>query len=296
MSQSAARSSLSGPGDVHQLTLMLSKLSISTTARHGAGKFRSSNRGCPFLKLPPEIRNLIYRECLVVEGIINPYPQCYQDKCVVPKGQFRPSVALLRVSKRIKCEAQAILCGENTWHLNSDTSYTGQNSVHRVDKPLWDCFTAPDFANKIGHIIISFDFRDLDHNSLGPIYSSSAWAQALLQPRRRSLATPTEAAHSFRYQYLYQIWRWKIRVLALLVLGNTEGLTLDFSNCYCPAGCCRLAKRVLDTLRLEGHFNESTRAIYLERLHWMKLTITGLLDEPEKKYYLEMGFPPALGP
>ncbi|KAL8806451.1 MAG: hypothetical protein Q9182_001366 [Xanthomendoza sp. 2 TL-2023] len=299
MFQAADRLSSSSPEDIDQLTSMLSKFSITEKVRSGADKLPASDQPFPFLRLPAEIRNHIYRECLLVEGIINPYPLYYQDQRIVPGGQVRPSVALLRVSKQVECEAQAILYGENTYHLNLEASFTERDRFRPIIRPLWKRFMVPGFDYRIGHVIISFDFRDLDQICLGSLYSSRVWAELLSRPGtagNHSVATRSENAHTHRSSLLNQIWLWKINVLTFLVMSKQpiKRLTLDFSNCYCPGGCCRPAGRVLDTLKSTSHVRRAFRRAYLERLHGTKPIITGLLFKPEKDHCLEAGFDPAL--
>ncbi|KAL8800039.1 MAG: hypothetical protein Q9200_007367 [Gallowayella weberi] len=274
----------------------MSQLSLTTTVRHEAVKLRGSDQGFPFLKLPPEIRNLIYEKCLVVEGIINPYPVCYQEQHVVLRGQIRPSVALLRVSKQVACEARAILYGKNTWQLNQGASFYHPDRLVTTPKPFWGRFMEYGFHYKVGHVMVSFDFRDIDQNSLVSIYSSRYWAEVLSQPGSHSEAVRSQNAHDNRCVLLSAIWLHKIEVLTFLVTSKRpiERLTLDLSNCYCPGGCCRLATWVLRMLKSTTYVRDAFRSAYIKRLQRTKPTITGLLNESEKKYFLDEGFPPAV--
>ncbi|KAL8730565.1 MAG: hypothetical protein Q9166_004019 [cf. Caloplaca sp. 2 TL-2023] len=235
----------------------------------------------PFLKLPAEIRNHIYRFALVVDGEINRYPAHYQAKSIVPEGQSKPAVALLRVCKQVGSEAQSILYGENTWRLNQDT-------ISLSLPPLWRRFAySPDIGH-IGHIVTSFDYRDLNTNELGPQFVSWSQNRTLQTPLNNRVATASEIAHYYRLQQLQRIWLCKIDIIQRLILRNDilMGLTVDLSYCYCDGGCCRQSmfiSGVLAVLRrhLRGQESERMKKLFAERLVELKIRVTGLLDKKE---------------
>lgn len=70
-----------------------------------------SQTSFPFLRLPREIRDQIYRELL-----LNPYPLIvHLRRAYTFEAGTRPYPAILQTSKQIHDEAAAVLYGENTW-------------------------------------------------------------------------------------------------------------------------------------------------------------------------------------
>ncbi|KAL9591938.1 MAG: hypothetical protein Q9179_007221 [Wetmoreana sp. 5 TL-2023] len=172
----------------------------------------------PFMKLPAEIRVMIYRYCLVIRGEINPYPGYHEPDEVVPTDQDKPHVALLRVSKAVGIEAKKILYGQNTWRLVQD-------SIDIPTRPFWKALLEQPSPPRMGHIITSFDVRELDVHEITFAFSKSLWAEF----GWREDAIPRKHFH-----YLSRIWFWKIDLIqALLQKGVIlESLTLDFAHCH----------------------------------------------------------------
>ncbi|KAL8643853.1 MAG: hypothetical protein Q9226_008079 [Calogaya cf. arnoldii] len=161
----------------------------------------------PFLRLPGELRNQIYELCLVVDGTINPYPAQYQDNLIVPKGQSKPSVALLRVSKLVKAEAQPILYGRNTWLHNQTCTNYGQPHGNFKRQPFWDNFKRSRLTRpQIGHVIIAFSFQELNREELQKLYTT--WA--LTKAAETSPIPVIPFAHFQIRILMYDIWFQKV--------------------------------------------------------------------------------------
>ncbi|KAI4263544.1 MAG: hypothetical protein L6R42_001313 [Xanthoria sp. 1 TBL-2021] len=255
----------------------------------------------PFLELPAEIRNEIYEMCLVVDGTINPYPVPYRDNnLIAPNGQSKPLVALLRVSKLLNAEARPILYGRNTWLYNQNCVAIRQNHAAFARQPFWDHLNSSRLAHTpMGHVIMTFSFRDLNQEELRPLYTTWARTQHLLRPGGNPQATAMKIAHSEHYRVLYNIWYWKAKRFVELVsrLHAPKRLTLDFTECYCHGGCCRPVGLLLDILMLEqrhwppGFANDARKSAYMKRLRKIRIDMTGFLDEEESKCVGEKGFP-----
>ncbi|KAI4272829.1 MAG: hypothetical protein LQ337_005045 [Flavoplaca oasis] len=252
----------------------------------------------PFLRLPAEIRNQIYELCLVVDGTINPYPVHYQDSRVVPEGQSKPSVALLRVSKQIKAEARPIYHGRNTWLHNQNCIRFQQNSASFARQPFWDKLNASR-RTLLGHVIIKFSFRDLTQEGLVGLFTDWTQSKRLHKPISNSRATALEIAHDQQIIILYHLWHPKIKQMMKLV-GRShppKELTLDFTECYCQTGCCRPMTSILDALMLSprnwapGQVTDARRAAQMEKLRKININITGLVNEEERESLEKKGFP-----
>ena len=167
-----------------------------------------------FLRLPSEIRIMIYEYCLVVEGEINPYPTDYERNELMRPFPRKPDVALLQVSSVVQAEAKIVLFGKNLWRL----------SYNKKNDPMWDAY-----GELVRKLIISFDVRDLDSNDR----LQTAIFEWGYQDNWEDLK---DKCHNQACNDLIDdVWWWKISRISEMML---TGLILDFTNCYCPNGCC----------------------------------------------------------
>ncbi|KAJ4292030.1 hypothetical protein N0V90_009929 [Kalmusia sp. IMI 367209] len=73
----------------------------------------------PFLRLPSEIRNMVYRELL-----LSAYPFIMHLRIAFwYENGKRPYPAILQTNKQIHDEAAAVLYGENTWFSSAGNSF-----------------------------------------------------------------------------------------------------------------------------------------------------------------------------
>ena len=91
----------------------------------------------PFLRLPPELRNHVYKHSLLIDGIVNCYtPMTYREEPLSPKL----NLGLLRVCRLIGNEASHVFYGRNTFELDRwepDHSATAAGSTsHSLFKHL----------------------------------------------------------------------------------------------------------------------------------------------------------------
>lgn len=168
----------------------------------------------PFLKLPNEIKDMIYRYCLVVEGPISPYPAYFEEADLGPwrngipsigtRGSKVSSLALLRVCKSIATRAKNILFSENTRHLTHD-------SQDRSLKPLWKQVLEQPHHPRIGHLIVAFDCADFEFDFDG---DWNHWRTVAQEVRDQSLK--------------------QIDIIRALLDKNliAKGLTMDFEFAF----------------------------------------------------------------
>ncbi|KAI4249581.1 MAG: hypothetical protein L6R42_008923 [Xanthoria sp. 1 TBL-2021] len=88
-------------------------------------------QGFPFMELPPEVRNMVYKEVLKAPWIIdidawwNSYPRCSLPQLVTEDYSPGESCRLLRVSKAIHNEAYPVYFGCNTFSCNGFRALRG---------------------------------------------------------------------------------------------------------------------------------------------------------------------------
>lgn len=112
-----------------------------------------------FTTVPPEIRLMIFEYCLVVVGDIVPYPSDAEREDMAMNVRYKkPAVALLQVNRKIGEEARAVLYGKNTWHLSYQTYPPLQDTVWRINLPLFR------------HITTSFDYCDVTDFTISALY------------------------------------------------------------------------------------------------------------------------------
>ncbi|KAL8719720.1 MAG: hypothetical protein Q9181_008031, partial [Wetmoreana brouardii] len=172
---------------------------------------------------------MIYRCYLVVDGEINPHPAYYEPNEVVPTDQHKPHVALLRVCKEVGIEAKKILYGQNTWRLVQD-------SMDIPTRSFWKGFLEQPGPPRIGHVITSFDIRELEVYKVIYPCSKSRWTASCprAEAYRQQGKAITYLEPQTQFHHLSRIWFWKIDLIeALLQKGVVLGrLTLDFAKCH----------------------------------------------------------------
>ncbi|KAL8762058.1 MAG: hypothetical protein Q9203_003352 [Teloschistes exilis] len=177
----------------------------------------------PFLQLPNEIKDMIYRYCLVVEGPISPYPAYFEEADLGPwrngipsigtQGSKVSSLALLRVCKSIGTRAKNILFSENTWHLTHDSQDLSL-------KPPWKQILEQPHHPRIGHLVVAFDCQDFEFDFDGDWDHWRTVAQEARDQRFKPI--------------LSKIYSWKIDIIRALLDRNliAKGLTMDFEFAF----------------------------------------------------------------
>lgn len=221
-----------------------------------------------FPRLPREVRDLIYEYCLVVEGILDPCTPYYEEKNP-ENAKRKPETALLRVNRSIGDEAAQMLYGKNVWRIS-----------YKEDDPSWPDLTGTRRKNIFRYMrnaVLSFDSRDVDHESI--IAISRARFTGQLDPDHAHIAGESDAEYIHIVREVKQLgaWTWKRQVVDRMEL---KSIVLDFSNCFCPSGCCRLFSLLFDKYAFEDCHS-----------YWpdgpcdklIKIEISGLIDDEERE-------------
>ncbi|KAF2864839.1 hypothetical protein BDV95DRAFT_588148 [Massariosphaeria phaeospora] len=244
-----------------------------------------------FLKLPPEIRCMIYAEVLVI-GKVFFRPAQLQDEIheIMNSGRFvswdryrRPELQLLRVCKLVHKEAEEIYLGRNLfvlpvqWHLMHPfvSAMTEMSEMSVFQKPQLFSTLA---LKKLKNLSIAIDVKDL--SDCGPTTTSRAQGTA----HSANFTDPSDGfrlAHAHRtviIQALTNAKGWGLVTHTLTQLRRSLTTSLDYievdlTNAFCPTRCCRPVHVV--------KFN------WVHALQPKKICVLGLRSEREKAVLLE---------
>ena len=198
------------------------------------------------LTVPGEIRNRIYRLVLNPEKLCHPY-RYHAHNCGCPNwNHLPPQVQLLRVSKQVQKEATTLLYGESTFYLC--TGYDAMMFMANVDHCCENHVPTPENLFRSRHLIRELSLCIIPEYASQPMQAQRVqdfWADpdfCSLSKRRR-----IEILHAHECYRTVSVWRDLGRLLAQL--EALEVLTLDVEQAFCPYGCCRLTRSVINSFR-----------------------------------------------
>ncbi|KAL8822925.1 MAG: hypothetical protein Q9191_006349 [Dirinaria sp. TL-2023a] len=183
-----------------------------------------------FLKLPREIRDMIYDYCLVVNGHIVPYKEnCERDTDQDYTGE-KPAVGLLAVNKAIRDEAAPTFYGKNIWRITSQADKLGDDGStfsNPDSKTIWTIHAA-----LFRHVIVHAHQLDVDELD----------AKVLLDIARPQPANATLEEHimqaDHKHDFIHMHKSWMFQFDAVLSMPNLISLTFDLHNLFWRSGYC----------------------------------------------------------
>ena len=183
-----------------------------------------------FLRLPREVRKMIYEYCLVVNGHITPYGENYERDTDQNFTGEKPSIGLLGVSKFVRREAASIFYGKNVWRITTKMPDLAKppTPVKKDPKTLWR------IHKRLIRNVVIFAHRfeatgDLDADVLSSIAHSMP---------AKNLQERMARAHRRNFNKMLGSWSPKFSVA--LDMPKLKSVTFDVSKLYCLNGCCRL--------------------------------------------------------
>lgn len=199
-----------------------------------------------FMRLPREIRNMIYRFCLIVNGEIVPYKENYDRDTAQDYTGDKPMVALLAVDKAFRKEAASIFYGKNVWRITSNADdlakpfYTAVSiGDEQLSKIIWTVH-----ARLFRHVIIYAHRLDVNHLDLD-VLSSIARSTAVKDLQQRM-------ARAHKRNFNRMLGSWSPKFSLALDMPNLHFVTFNVCKLYCLNGCCRV--RILREFFL--HFSD----------------------------------------
>lgn len=242
-----------------------------------------------FLQLPLEIRNIIYKYCLVVNYVITPYPSGYESyKLAMLRKAIKtglrervsepelPAVSILQVSKQLHRETSPILYGQNCWKHPQFYSNCGTECVCSI----FDIHGAF-FKN----IEMRFDWRE---NNFQTNYMILDDDSAILD---ETFPNFEQYSHSERVECLHETFSsFEFHAASRDVshlLFHLDSLVIDVTRLYCSLGCCR--EPVFLKYFQDDFMEHLVKNILRSNIKTVK--ITGLRSDKEKELiYKEWGF------
>ncbi|KAL8636750.1 MAG: hypothetical protein Q9228_005891 [Teloschistes exilis] len=182
----------------------------------------------PFLNLPAEIKNMIYRYCLVSKLPIDPHAFSHTINGVVVLGVKASDLALLHVCKSIATDAKKIFFSKNTWLLNQET-------LDLPVKSFWKQLLEQPHHPPLGRLYVFFDDLDLHSREALKLKPAPAKPVYNLRPTRSTApvyAEPMVSEEDWK-EYVREIFSYKIGVIRALLDKNliAKGLTMNFEFC-----------------------------------------------------------------
>jgi hypothetical protein len=206
-----------------------------------------------FLDLPTELRCLVYEELLVVGKVFFRYewPSRINSRRYKHEAYYRaPSLAVLRVCKLVHQEAEPIYLSKNLfvlplhWHvqepfcqeLDPESEHWGLPALEQhqlFSKNAFQHIRNISFAVDGRDIIIDPDYRyDFGQWSL----SETPYEEMTLRDRLNAIhedlqdqLTTRTGPHS----------TWNDIVESLRTFNELHYVEIDYTNAFCPLGCCR---------------------------------------------------------
>ncbi|KAF2677571.1 hypothetical protein K458DRAFT_395846 [Lentithecium fluviatile CBS 122367] len=226
-----------------------------------------------FLDLPTELRLQVYENLLVVGKVFfTPHwvdmreGSRYKDFTKYAK----PEVAILRVNNQIHDEAEPVYLEKNLFvlplHWHKRHPFHEFASASGDDRGVCSAAAKPSMKN----ISIAFDPTacDLAHTQTGSDWNSDEGKFDDLSSAERLRVAHDRAKYRLLFDWDY------LRERAIFNLqSQMEYLELDFTNAYCPVGCCRI-------------FNQRCHLSLFYGLSPKKVTVLELKNENEEKRFL----------
>ncbi|KAF1922918.1 uncharacterized protein M421DRAFT_336784 [Didymella exigua CBS 183.55] len=215
---------------------MLAVQSLSPVAPNDAS-FR-------FMDLPPELRAYVY-ENLVLVGKVFFTPDWYdvhEGRRFNNHSEYRPpSLSILRVCRAIHDEAEAIYLAKNTfvlpplWNYMQPARAAGEENALCQGKS-W-LFSKAAF-HMVKHISVGICVRTCD---VPCTMGRSDWnvCNAKHPKTVGQWTTHQKMKYAHRKAIAWQDLCCRSVSVAIGRFSGLQSLELDFSNAYCPVGCCR---------------------------------------------------------
>ncbi|KAF2128032.1 hypothetical protein P153DRAFT_397911 [Dothidotthia symphoricarpi CBS 119687] len=231
-----------------------------------------------FLDLPPELRNMVYKELMAV-GKVFYTPDDYdirngsrfRDYDLFPK----PELQLLRVCKQVHEEAESVYLSSNLFVLPIEWQRC-HPFVKTRRPPIERHLCSSAGLSHIRKVSVAVDQKLSELSG----YSFNDWKrdEAMRYTTRYAQKTDRQRfrkVHDSHLEDVYVRWANMFRNLQLF-RGGLSHVEIDFTNAFCSIGDCR--------------------PIYSSPMRWIRsikpkfIQVLGMLDMDEKQDFMEKAF------
>lgn len=189
---------------------------------------------------------MIYEECFVV-GEIYPYSlsDAHQPDTETARdktGCELPTVALLQVSKTIRCEAEPMLYQRNVFRLGSAT----------VTEKFFDrCLKTSERRAWLKSVCMSLTYEDISQTNREAVLAMQLDLARfrLLFPEKTGYPDSFERKLHDEYKKFLNEITWPRKTSPILDNCKLEKLSVDFHWTTCPGKCCNMRARALLAFR-----------------------------------------------
>jgi hypothetical protein len=237
----------------------------------------SSDKPFRFLDLPIEIRLYIYEQLVVVGKIFYTPSQLEKQegsRFLEMDDYAAPELTMLRVNKQIYDEAEPVYLSKNLFVLplgaHLKQPFVSADEVGRNDRPLFS-IRGLRFVQNISLAFVSFQSQPYVHMASdwgthgNPDYTDFVDTQA-------------------RWEHIHQMADLRMSLVLddIFVALNTQlestyrYLEMDFTNAFCPIGCCRLLEEACNLTPIETDQSRPEA-----------IALLGLRSEEEEKVVIE---------
>lgn len=244
-------SSISGIGIPSTLSIVEGELdpsSVSQVMVTSRGR-KNAESHFRFLDLPPEIRNIIYKELMVVDKVFYS-PSKYDIVNGSRYGNYKlfrkPELQLLRVCKQIHVEAESVYLSKNIftlpieWQKHHPFVDVCRPSEVNVPKPnnKRHLFSSAGLSH-IKNISVAVDQKLT--KQLGCSFNDWNWDTIVSPTIHFARTTQQERLEDIHNQHVQHIcWCWgKMLEHLKLFDGGLLYVEVDFTNAFCGIGDCR---------------------------------------------------------
>ncbi|KAJ4345093.1 hypothetical protein N0V95_005940 [Ascochyta clinopodiicola] len=225
-----------------------------------------------FMDLPAELRLEIYKEIVVVGKVFYTPDRCslsdfarFDDY----QNYHKPWLSILRVSKAVHNEAEDVYLSQNLFVLPFDFARLlpfihlephGQRFLFSAEAPA-----------KTRHLSIEVSSRTRDEPHT---MERGIWDQ--MDQEGPETFDGRNEQERLQHAHDFSLWRYDAaevyNINRLQDMHALQTLELDYTNAYCPVGCCRLTKML-------RHWDE-----VLPKMK--KVRVLGLRHEDEEKEFM----------
>lgn len=197
-----------------------------------------------FLDLPIDLRVMIYDECLIVGKVF--YTPGRHDirngkRCDNYELFRKPELQLLRVCKQIHAEAEPVYLSKNLFvlpvHFAKPSPITEKTCIYPRQEFTRYLFSEEGFTH-IKNISIAVDQTQVERRG----YSHEDWNIESIDDtpfEELSQHDRYNRIHFYDSLDLERTWRDDLGFLVFFI-NKMDYLEIDFTNAFCPTGCCRL--------------------------------------------------------